>query len=284
MFARYREWAAVVACAAIAACGGVEDPAQVAPEQVAEEPAAHEEKPHGTVHWGYEGAEGPEHWAELSADFAACASGREQSPIDLTNASEMGAAQFELEVGELIVDFDRRSEILDLVDNGHTVQVTPSADVGIIVEGVRFGLAQFHFHSPSEHAIDGVRYPLEAHFVMSNAEGNLAVLGVLYEEGEHDAAFDLIVSNLPSEVGAARHLENLELDVDDLKPLPNVFYAYSGSLTTPPCSEGVRWFVIAEPEELSAEQLEAITSHLHNNARPLQPLNERQLVRVTTTD
>lgn len=278
MLDRYRVWAAVAACAAIAACGGAESP------EVAEEPAAHDESPHGVVHWGYEGAEGPGHWAELSAEFAACASGREQSPIDLTNASEVTGVQFERVIGELIVDFEQRSKILDLIDNGHTIQVTPDADVGVLIEGVRFGLAQFHFHSPSEHAIEGVRYPLEAHFVMSNAEGELAVLGVLYEEGEHDPAFDLIMGNLPGEVGDARHLENLELDVAALKPLPGVFYAYSGSLTTPPCSEGVRWFVIAEPEELSAAQIGAITSHLHGNARPLQPLNERKLLRVTTTD
>ena len=275
---RYREWAAVAASAAIAACGGAESP------QVAEEPVAHDEEPHGAVHWGYEGAEGPGHWAELSPEFAVCASGREQSPIDLADASEVTGVQFERVIGELIVDFDQRSEILDLIDNGHTIQVTPDADVGLLIQGVRFGLAQFHFHSPSEHAIEGVRYPLEAHFVMSNAAGELAVLGVLYEEGKHDPAFDLIMGNLPGEAGDARHLEDLELDVAALKPLPDVFYAYRGSLTTPPCSEGVRWFVIAEPEELSAAQLEAITSHLHDNARPLQPLNERELLRVTATD
>ena len=278
MLGRYRQWAAVAACAAIAACGAADSP------EVAEEPAAHDEAKHEAVHWGYEGAEGPAHWAELSPEFAACASGREQSPIDLTGASEVTGVQFERVIGELIVDFDRRSEILDLIDNGHTIQVTPDADVGLVIEGVRFGLAQFHFHSPSEHAIEGVRYPLEAHFVMSNAEGDLAVLGVLYEEGEHDPAFDLILGNLPGEEGDARHLEGLELDIAALKPLPAAFYAYYGSLTTPPCSEGVRWFVIAEPEELSAAQIEAITSHLHDNARPLQPLNERELLRVTATD
>ena len=274
----YRGWAAVAACVAIAACGEAESP------QVAEESAAHDEIPHEVAHWGYEGAEGPGHWAGLSPEFAACASGREQSPIDLTNASEVTGVQYERIFGELIVDFNRRSEILDLIDNGHTIQVTPDAEAGLVIEGVRFGLAQFHFHSPSEHAIEGVRYPLEAHFVMSNAEGQLAVLGVLYEEGEHDPAFDLIIANLPSDARDARHLEDLELDIVALKPLPEAFYAYSGSLTTPPCSEGVRWFVIAEPEELSDAQIETITSHLHDNARPLQPLNQREVLLMTTTD
>jgi carbonic anhydrase len=278
MLARYRQWAAIAACAVIAACSGSESP------QVAEEPAVHDEAKHEAVHWGYEGAAGPGHWAELSAEFAACAGGREQSPIDLTNASEVTGVQFGRVIGELIVNFDRRSEILELIDNGHTIQVTPDAEVGIVIEGVRFGLAQFHFHAPSEHLIEGVRYPLEAHFVMSNAAGELAVLGILYEEGEHDPAFDVIMANLPVDMGDARHIEDLELDIETLKPLPDVFYAYSGSLTTPPCSEGVRWFVIAEPEELSAAQIEAITSHLYDNARPLQPLNERKLLRVTATD
>jgi len=278
VFARYRDWAAVAASAAIAACGGAESP------EVAEEPAAHDEAARGAVHWGYEGAEGPEHWAGLSPDFSVCASGREQSPIDLSGAEEVSGTQLEHLIGEVIVNFDRRSEILDLIDNGHTIQVTPDAEFGLMIDGTRFALAQFHFHSPSEHAIEGVHYPLEAHFVMSNSEGQLAVLGVLYKEGEHDPAFDLIVSNLPDNVGDARHLENLELDIGALRPLPDVFYEYAGSLTTPPCTENVRWFVIAEPEELSADQIEAISSHLHDNARPLQPLNERELLRVTAED
>lgn len=235
----------------------------------------------GEGHWGYEGREGPDHWAELSPDFSACADGRMQSPIDLTAARVLQRRKFDRIYGEVALDVEARSEILDLVDNGHTIQVTPDARVGLDIDGEHFELAQFHFHSPSEHAIDGKRYPLEAHFVMSNTHGDLAVLGVLYEEGEHEPAFDVLITNLPGSPGEQRHLEGLELDIEALKPLPDTFFVYRGSLTTPPCSEGVRWFVMAEPESLSGAQLESLTSVLHGNARPLQPLNSRVLVLET---
>jgi len=236
---------------------------------------------HAEVHWGYEGEAGPDHWAELSPEFSECASGREQSPIDLTDATLVVAEQFDRLVGEVVVDAGKRSTILDLIDNGHTSQVTPNADIGVEIEGHRFGLAQYHFHSPSEHAIDGKRYPLEAHFVTSDAEGELAVFGILYVEGEHAPEFEAVIANLPNDEDDARHLENLELKVDELRPLPEEFYSYRGSLTTPPCSEGVRWFVMAEVETLSADQLEALVSRLHENARPLQPLAERELLKAT---
>jgi carbonic anhydrase len=240
--------------------------------------AAHEE-----IHWGYDGAGGPAHWAELSSDFAACATGQQQSPINLADATIMAGLQFEKVVGEVVLDFDTRSTVLDIVDNGHTIQVTPNADVGLNIAGDHFELAQFHFHSPSEHAIDGRRSPLEGHFVTSNGSGQLAVIGVLYEEGEHEPDFDPIIASLP-QPGDSRHIENLELDLTATKPLPDEFFAYKGSLTTPPCSEGVYWFVAAEPEGLSAAQLEALTSLLHNNARPLQALNGRELMQVSVND
>lgn len=255
--------------AALQGCSGAESPSHTAAEG------------HGKVHWEYTGDEGPEHWAELAPEFSACADGREQSPIDLSGATAVTGGQFERAHGNFAVELRHRATVLDLLDNGHTIQVTPVAEIGMMVGGVRFGLAQYHFHAPSEHAIDGRRFPLEAHFVMSNAAGELAVLGILYEEGEHAPAFDLIIGYLPQSADQGRHLEDLDLDVEELKQIPERVYAYRGSMTTPPCSEGVRWFVGAEPETLSAGQLEALTSHLHDNARPLQPRGDRELRLVT---
>lgn len=273
-----RYWLATVACAAVVGCGAPDSP------EAPEEDAAHHDETHGAVHWGYEGDEGPEHWADLSPEFSVCASGREQSPIDLSGATSVSGEQIDRLVGEVVVTADQRAEVMDIVNNAHTIQVTPDVDVAIVIDGIRFGLAQYHFHAPSEHAIAGQRYPLEAHFVTSNADGELAVLGVLYEAGEHEPGFDVIVSNLPRGEGEERHLENVEVDIEELRPLQETFYAYSGSLTTPPCSEGVRWFVFAEPEQLSSEQLDAIAALLPDNARPLQPLNERELLLVTTEE
>ena len=255
--------------AALQGCGGPEPSSHTAAEG------------QGEMHWGYTGDESPEHWAELAPEFSACADGREQSPIDLSGAMPFTGEQFERVHGGFALEMQHRATVLDLFDNGHTIQVTPVAEIGMMIEGVRFGLAQYHFHAPSEHAIDGRRFPLEAHFVMSNAAGELAVLGILYEEGEHAPAFDLIIGNLPQSADEGRHLEGLELEVEELKQIPERVYAYRGSLTTPPCSEGVRWFVGAEPEALSAGQLEALTSHLHDNARPLQPRGDRELLLVT---
>lgn len=255
--------------AALHGCGGAEPPhASV--------------EGHDEVHWAYKGDEGPEHWAELAPEFSACADGREQSPIDLSGATLVTGEQFERARGDFAVELRHRATVLDLIDNGHTIQVTPLADIGMMIDGVRYGLAQYHFHAPSEHAIEGRRFPLEAHFVMSNADGELAVLGMLYEEGEYAPEFDLIIANLPQSDGDARHLGDLDLDLEELKPIPERVFAYRGSLTTPPCSEGVRWFVGAEPETMSPGQLEALSSHLHDNARPLQARGDRELFFVTT--
>jgi carbonic anhydrase len=255
--------------AALHGCGEAEPPDAAAED-------------HGEVHWAYNGDEGPEHWAELAPEFSACADGREQSPIDLSDATPVTGEQFERASGDFAVELQHRATVLDLIDNGHTIQVTPLADIGMMIDGVRYGLAQYHFHAPSEHAIDGRRFPLEAHFVMSNADGELAVLGMLYEEGEHAREFDLIIASLPQSDGEARHLEDLDLDLEELKPIPERVYAYRGSLTTPPCSEGVRWFVGADPETMSAGQLEVLSLHLHDNARPLQPRGGRELFLVNT--
>ncbi len=269
--ARSLHYTAVIGMlAALHGCGGPETPSSAAVED------------HGEVHWAYAGDEGPEHWGSLAPEFALCAAGREQSPIDLSGATPLTREPFERARGDLAVELRHRATVLDLLDNGHTIQVTPVAEIGMFIDGVRFGLAQYHFHAPSEHTIDGRRFPLEAHFVMSNADGELAVLGILYEEGEHAPAFDLIIANLPQSTGEARHLEDLDLDIEELKPIPGRVYAYRGSLTTPPCTEGVRWFVGAEPETLSAPQLEALASHLPENARPLQPRGNRDVFLIAT--
>ena len=234
--------------------------------------------------WSYEGDTGPAHWSTLDAANVLCSEGRAQSPVDLVATESLVEGGLVREIGEPVIDFTERAHVLDLIDNGHTIQVTSDASLSMWLDGERFELVQFHFHAPSEHTLAGRRFPLESHFVMSNRTGDLAVLGVFYDEGGHDPAFDPILAALPDAPGHERHLEGLDLEIEALKPLPRQYFRYEGSLTTPPCSEGVRWIVVAEPESMSATQINVLASHLRRNNRPLQPRNGRELVLVGPED
>jgi len=239
--------------------------------------AACDSPEHHEVHWGYAGKTAPEHWASLSPDFATCDTGREQSPIDLTDAVPIDEAGIERRLGEAVLTAGQRARVMDLVDNGHTVQITNDVPLSIQLGDTVYELAQFHFHSPSEHTIDGEHAQLEVHFVHISAAGELAVVGILVEEGEHDALWDAVLAAFPDEAGGERHVENLDLDMSDLRPLPQHYYRYEGSLTTPPCSEGVQWIVMAETRQISVEQMATIVSFLHDNNRPVQPLGARRI-------
>ena len=145
------------------------------------------------------------------------------------------------------------------------------------VGATAYQLAQYHFHAPSEHTVNGTHSPMEMHFVHTTADGQLAVIGVLIVEGAHNAAFDPIWANLPTQKGMENHLTHVKVDVDALLPTARTTYRYDGSLTTPPCSEGVKWFVMTTPIALSPAQIHAFTSLIHGNNRPVQPLNGRSV-------
>jgi len=230
--------------------------------------------------WGYEGEIGPEHWASLSSANVLCAEGRAQSPVDLVATKSVIDDPLVREPAEPILDVTARARVMDLIDNGHTIQVTSDASVTLRLDGTLYSLVQFHFHAPSEHTLAGRQFPLESHFVMASERGELAVLGVLYSQGEHDPAFDPILAALPDGPGDERHLAGLDLDVRTLRPLSNRYYRYEGSLTTPPCSEGVKWIVVADGQPLSARQIDEFVAHLRRNNRPVQPRHGRDLVLV----
>jgi carbonic anhydrase len=232
---------------------------------------------HHEVHWGYEGDGAPEHWAGLSPDFATCDSGVEQSPIDLVNAVPIEDSGIARRLGETVLTVQQRARVMDLVDNGHTVQITNDAPISMELGDTVYELAQFHFHAPSEHTIDGQHAPLEVHFVHKSAAGELAVVGILVEEGEHDTMWDAVIGAFPDKAGGKRHVENLDLDMNDFRPLPQHYYRYEGSLTTPPCSEGVQWIVMAELRQISSKQMATIVSLLHDNNRPVQLIGKRQV-------
>ena len=229
--------------------------------------------------WHYEGDEGPAHWGTLSAKFASCQSGRAQSPIDIVAPMRRDTSDaVVLKFAPASLRIVHHDHVADAINNGHTIQVNYSEGDTLIVGGSAYQLVQYHFHAPSEHTVDGTQFPMEMHLVHTNADGQLAVIGVLIAEGAHNAAFDPIWTNLPATKGVENHLEHVTVDVDALLPRARTTYRYDGSLTTPPCSEGVKWFMMTTPIALSKTQIAAFAALFHGNNRPVQPLNGRPVL------
>ena len=221
--------------------------------------------PQHAPHWEYTGDAGPAHWSTLAPEFAACA-GRNQSPIDLDNFIEAELPP---------IAFDYKAGGHDVVNNGHTIQVNYDAGSSISIDDDTFALKQFHFHAPSENHIDGKSFPIEAHFVHADAKGDLAVVAVMFEQGDNNPALDTLWARLPGKEGDPQALSP-EIAAAELLPGNRDYYRYEGSLTTPPCSEGVRWLVLKHPVPVSAEQIGKLTKALgHPNNRPVQPVGAR---------
>lgn len=233
---------------------------------------------HGGPHWSYEGETGPAQWGTLSPDWSPCGSGQSQSPIDIdkTMMADLPAMKTQFQPAQLRII--HHNHVADGINNGHTIQVNYSQGDTLRVGDEAFELKQYHFHSPSEHTVGGKHYPMEMHLVHKSPAGQLSVIGVFIEEGAHNAAFDPVWSNLPKTKGAETHLENVTVDIDQLLPASTASYRYDGSLTTPPCSEGVKWIVMATPIQLSTEQIGAFRALVHGNNRPVQALNGRPVV------
>ena len=216
-------------------------------------------------HWTYSGDTGPEHWAKLAPEFAMCGSGVNQSPIDISKT-------FAAELEPLEFNYDSASTMI--VNNGHTVQINVGPGSWLRAEGEDFQLVQFHFHSPSEHQFDGELFPLEGHFVHQNASGALAVVGVLFRSGERNTDLARIGAEAPEVIDQP---ETIDLDIAGLNLYRShkSYYRYNGSLTTPPCSEGVQWFVLKEPGHIAAEQAARFVELIGEDARGPQPINAR---------
>jgi carbonic anhydrase len=238
---------------------------------------ADESRPRASSHWGYGADDGPSHWADLRADFALCRDGREQSPIDLRDAKATQRPRIRKEYAPASLRVIHHEHLVDVFNNGHTVQVNYDEGSDLQIGEHSYSLVQYHFHSPSEHTVDGQRFPMEMHLVHRGPDEAVAVIGVLIREGRHNPAFDPVWSRLPSRKGQEEHFEHVRVDVDDLLPEDDAAYRYRGSLTTPPCNEGVSWFVGVTPIELSAEQIAAFREIVHDNARPVQPLGARSI-------
>lgn len=224
--------------------------------------------------WSYDEVTGPEYWGDLAPMYSACIEGSEQSPINLQSARVTHDQQYE---GHQI-RYEPTTFIL--LHNEHTIQanaITESSS--IVIEGEPYQLAQFHFHTPSEHQINSQDFDMELHFVHQNKDEELAVIGLMIKEGKENEILAPLWEALPNEESDEEVAKKYLIDVSALLPMNQTSFHYDGSLTTPPCTEEVRWVVLEQPIELSHQQVLAFKQLFSNNNRPVQPLNERKIIK-----
>lgn len=217
------------------------------------------------VHWAYEGEGAPANWSKLRPEYATCGSGKRQSPIDIRDGIRV-----DLEP----IKFDYKPTHFRIVDNGHTVEVNVGAGSTVGVMGRQFELIQLHFHRPAEERINGKTYDMVVHLVHKDLDNHLAVIAVLLEKGSEHPTIQTLWSNLPLEVGQDV-VPSVAIDLNGLLPENRNYWTYMGSLTTPPCTEDVLWMVLKQPVQISAEQVSIFSRLYRNNARPVQPANNR---------
>lgn len=220
------------------------------------------------AHWSYEGENGPKRWGQLNPEFNLCGSGQRQSPINIDQSITLQGPAEPLQ-------FSYQPSGASVVNNGHTIQVDLVGDNSVTVRGSSYKLVQFHFHAPSEEAVNNRGFAMVAHLVHKNAEGQLAVVSVLLEPGLANALIHTVWTYMPLDVNDRVRLPAALVDMTQLLPSDQRYYQFMGSLTTPPCTEGVLWLVLKQPMTLSPAQIKLFTQLFPHNARPLQPLNGR---------
>lgn len=224
---------------------------------------------HAAPHWSYTGATGPDHWADLDKAFSACQTGHHQSPIDIRapKPSDLPAIQFAYQTAPL-----------HIVNNGHTIQLNYAAGSSITVGGKKYELTQFHFHHPSEEKINGKGFAMDAHLVHKAADGSLAVVAVLLEPGAANSVISAAWQHLANHEGPEQKFDSVRIDAAALLPADRGYYTFAGSLTTPPCTEGVTWLVLKTPQRISQGQLDVFAKIYPLNERPTQPLYDREVL------
>jgi len=175
------------------------------------------------------------------------------------------------------IQFDYKPGGLEILNNGHTIQVNRAAGSSITVGGEKYELLQFHFHTPSENTVNDTAFPIEMHLVHKNARGELAVVGVFSRAGGKNAVLEKAWEHMPRKAGDKKMITSVSINAADLLPADRGYYSFKGSLTTPPCSEGVKWMVLKTPTEVSGEQIKQFTGVIGTNARPVQPIHARTL-------
>jgi carbonic anhydrase len=219
--------------------------------------------------WTYKGPEDPSHWGKLDPAYAVCSTGHTESPIDIKGAKKADLPALK---------FDYNPVPLNIIDNTHTIQINYAPGSTVTIGDKTYTLKQFHFHHPSEEHVNGKKYDLVAHLVHADADGHLAVVAVLFKEGAANPFIETLWKNIPAEKEKAMDVASVSVNVKDLLPAEQGYYSYSGSLTTPPCSEGVAWYVLQTPVTISKAQVAAFAKIYPHNARPIQPTNGREIL------
>ena len=257
----------------LAACSSTSP--DVAKNDAAKEDIAKEEKKSNEVHtaqWSYKGETGPEHWGDINPDYAVCTNGKEQSPINIETSQVIEDEK----IADLVINYKPTG--FSLSNNGHTIQGNPSTlDNSFVVDNKEYKLAQFHFHTPSEHQFNGQNFDMELHFVHKDANNQLAVLGLMIKEGASNPYLEKAWNVIPTEETTEDVKLTEPIDLMSLLPKDKDSFRYNGSLTTPPCSEAVKWIVLEEPIEMSKEQIDKFREIFPDNHRPVQSLNEREV-------
>ncbi|MFY0610887.1 MAG: carbonic anhydrase family protein [Hyphomicrobiaceae bacterium] len=217
------------------------------------------EKPH----WGYGVRNGPAHWSAMNDKFKTCGTGKHQSPIDIPRAAGKGGAK---------VTFDYQAGSATVVNNGHTIQVNVAKGSKLSVGKRSYRLVQFHFHTPSENTVDGLHYPMETHLVHADEKGRLAVVALMVRIGDRS-----LIDRLPKPTEVNVMTSTGKINPAKLLPSDKSHYAFTGSLTTPPCSEGVNWIVMKEPVEVTNATVAEFYAILGANNRPTNPRNGREI-------
>ncbi len=220
------------------------------------------------VSWGYTGDTAAIHWGDLSSEFATCKTGKEQSPIDIRPTQDIAQSD---------IQFDYQTSSMSILNNGHTVQVNFDEGSSINFKGTQYNLLQVHFHTPSENLLMGESYPLEAHFVHASKDGKLAVVAVLVSEGAGSDFIQKVVDHMPASKSDVQKVAGVSLSGLDFIPSQNGHFGFKGSLTTPPCTEGVQWLMMKAQTTASKAQIDALHAVMHDNNRPVQPLNGRTI-------
>ena len=230
-------------------------------QQIAAAEAARLAHAHAATHWSYEGEGGPEHWGKMNKDYTMCESGKRQSPIDIRGG---------INVDLPALKFSYVPSMFRVIDNGHTIQVNYGEGSMLTVQGRSYQLVQFHFHKPSEERINGKVYDMVVHLVHKDEQGRLAVVAVLLDKGAEHPLIQTVWNNLPLERNEEVSPPEASLDLNQLLPENHAYLTYMGSLTTPPCTEGVMWIVLKQPAKVSPEQIAVFNRLYKNNARPIQ--------------
>ncbi|WP_127471034.1 carbonic anhydrase [Thiomicrorhabdus aquaedulcis] len=223
--------------------------------------------------WGYSGKAGPAYWGGLSSKFSVCKTGKNQSPIDIRESLAQGT------VGMNGVQFAYRDVSVQLGWVDQSVQIKYPMGHFILSEGRRYALSHVGFHTPSEHTLEGFSYPMEMQIVHKDGDGQALILSVLFQEGAENEWLSAVLANVPKKGTKMKSLGDINLNPGYFLPADMQFYQYSGSLTTPPCTEGVRWQVFKQPVEASTQQIQALRALMGNNARPVQARYARSLLK-----